>query len=108
MTYEEISTKYPIGKLLYRTIEKEKRTAFWANAKDRQLYRLKYPDAEFADNGTVRYTETIVYEKRVEGYVCTKEGFFVAEDTWDGWQTLDDDDLAEYEAMGIVSFPSEF
>ena len=108
MTYEEIVKEYPIGKLLYRTIEKEKRVAFWASAKDRELYRLKYPDAEFADNGTVTYTETFVYEKRVEGYICTEKGFFVAENTWDGWQPLDDDDLAEYKARGIVSFHNEF
>lgn len=108
MTYEEISTKYPIGKLLYRTIEKERRIAHWASAQDRHIYRAKYPDAKFSDNGTVTYTETIIYEKRVEGYLCTNEGFFVAEDTWDGWVVLDDDDLADFEAKGIATLPCEF
>ena len=108
MTYEEIKEKYPIGKLLYRTITKEKRMACWASAYDRKVYRAKYPDAEFADNGTVTYTETIIYEKHVDGYLCTNEGFFVAEDTWDGWVPLDDDDLAEFEAKGIATLPCEF
>jgi hypothetical protein len=108
MTYEEIKEKYPIGKLLYRTVTKEKRMAYWASAHDRKVYRTKYPDAEFADNGTVTYTETLIYEKRVEGWLYDGEDFFIAENTWDGWIPLDEDDLAEYEARGIVSFPAEF
>ena len=101
MTYEEISTKYPIGKLLYREIAKEKRSAFWANETDKELYLKKYPDAQFTDNGGVIYTTTFVNEKRVEGWIVTNEGFFVAEDSWDGWVPLDEDDLESYEKIGI-------
>lgn len=108
MTYEEISTKYPIGKLLCRTIEKERRVDFWATETDMRVYRAKYPDAEFGVNGTVIYTETKIFEKRVEGWLVTEDGFFVAEDTWDGWQPLDEDELTGYEARGIASFPYEF
>ena len=108
MTYEEISNKYPIGKLLCRTIEKERRVDFWATEKDMQVYRAKYPDAEFGVNGTVIYTETTIFEKKVEGWLVTEDGFFVAENTWDGWYPLDEDELAEYEAMGIASSPYEF
>ena len=101
MTYEEISTKYPIGKLLCREITKEKRSAFWANETDKELYLKKYPDAQFTNNGGVIYTATFVNEKRVEGWIVTNEGFFVAEDSWDGWQPLDEDDLEFYEKIGI-------
>jgi hypothetical protein len=102
MTYEEISTKYPIGKLLYRKINKIQRAAFWYNEQDKKIYLAKYPDALFLANGVIMYTDTLIDEKRVEGWLCTKEGWFVAEDGWDGWTILDEDDLAEIEAKGIA------
>ena len=103
MTFEEISTKYPVGKLLYRKIEKERRCGFWASEHDKQIFRAKDPDAEFAWNGTVIYHETITSEKRVEGWLFDGEKWFVVEDTWDGWVTLDEEDLAEYEEIGIAA-----
>lgn len=103
MTYEEISTKYPIGKLLYRTINKVRRAGFWHNDQDKKIYLAKYPDAEFTLNGGVVYTETVFNEKRVEGWLRTEEGWFVAEDDWDGWEPVDQEDLDRWEALGIVS-----
>ena len=103
MTFEEISTKYPVGKLLYRKVEKERRCGFWASEHDKQIFRAKDPNAEFAWNGTVIYYETVTSEKRVEGWLFDGKEWSVVEDTWDGWVALDEDDLAEYEKIGIAA-----
>ena len=103
MTFEEISTKYPVGKLLYKKIEKERRCGFWASEHDKQIFRTKDPEAEFAWNGTVIYHETFIYEKRVEGWLFDGEEWSVVENTWDGWVTLDEEDLAEYEKIGTAA-----
>lgn len=103
MTFEEISTKHPVGKLLYRKVEKERRCGFWASEHDKQIFRAKDPNAEFAWNGTVIYYEIITSEKRVEGWLFNGKEWSVVEDTWDGWVPLDEDDLAEYEKIGIAA-----
>ena len=102
MTYEEINTKYPVGKLLYRKIEKKRRCGFWASEHDKRVFRAKDPDAKFACNGTVIYHETITSEKRVEGWLFDGSDWHVVEDSWDGWIPLDQEDLDEYEKIGIM------
>ena len=108
MTFEEISTKYPVGKLLYRKVEKERRCGFWASEHDKQIFRAKDPDAEFAWNGTVIYHETVVSEKRVEGWLFDGTEWNVVEDSWDGWVPLDQEDLDSYEKIGIATEVIEF
>lgn len=102
MTYEEISTKYPVGKLLAKEIVYTKRTGYWCGQADQEYYLTNYTQVRFYDTGYVDYTEKSVKEYRVQGWLCTEEGFFVAEATWDGWVPLDADDLAEIEAKGII------
>lgn len=102
MTYEEISTKYPVGKLLARTIEYTWKTGFWASQADKEFYATNYPQVRFYDNGYVEYKERVLKNYYVQGWLCTNEGFFVAEATWDGWQPLDEDELAEIESKGIA------
>ena len=108
MTYEEISTKYPIGKLLAKTLEYRWETGYCANQQDRQYFTKNFEVVRFYDNGYVEYRITIKKEYRVEGWIVTNEGYFVAENTWDGWCPLDEDDLAEIEAKGIVGDICEF
>ena len=108
MTYEEIRTKYPVGKLLARTIDYTWKTGYWVGQADKEFYTKNYSFVRFYDNGNVEYKEKITKEYRVQGWIVTNEGFFVAEETWDGWQPLDEDDLAEIEAKGIVSDICEF
>ena len=103
MTFEEISTKYPVGKLLYRKINKIRRLAFWYSEQDKRIYQAKYPDAEFAANGSVVYTDTSVSEKRVEGWLFDGTEWHVVEDSWDGWVPLDQEDLDNYEKIGIAA-----
>lgn len=102
MTYEEISKKYPIGKLLARTKNIENKVGYWIGLADKEYYVNNYTNVYFHDNGYVRYTEISFKEYRVEGWIVTDEGFFVAEQTWDGWQPLDQEDLDEIEAKGIL------
>lgn len=102
MTYEEISKKYPIGKLLARTKNIENKVGYWIGLADKEYYVNNYTDVYFHDNGYVRYTEISFKEYRVEGWIATEEGFFVAENTWDGWQPLEQDELDEIEAKGIL------
>lgn len=102
MTYEEISKKYPIGKLLARTKNIENKIGYWIGLADKEYYVNNYTDVYFHDNGYVRYTEISFKEYHVEGWIVTDEGFFVAEQTWDGWQALDQDELDEIEAKGIL------
>ena len=102
MTYEEISTKYPIGKLLARTIDYHWETGWCATQADKEYYTANFSAVRFYDNGYVEYKIRVQKEYRVQGWLCTNEGFFVAEDGWDGWQPLDEDDLAEIEARGIA------
>ena len=102
MTYKEISTKYPIGKLLCRKVNKIRRGAFWYTEQDKRIYLAKDPEAQFTTNNGVIYPDTSISEKRVKGWLRTDEGWFVAEDGWDGWTALDEDDLAEIEAEGIA------
>lgn len=102
MTYEEISKKYPIGKLLARTKNVENKVGYWIGLADKEYYVNNYTNVHFYDNGHVRYTETNFKEYYVEGWIVTEEGFFVAEQTWDGWQPLDQDKLDEIEAKGIL------
>lgn len=101
MTYEEISTKYPIGKPLYRKVNKIKRLGFWKNEQDRNIYLAKDPEAQFTANGGVVYTDVSISEKYVKGWLCTDEGWFVAEDGWDGWMPVDQEELDRWEAIGI-------
>lgn len=102
MTYEEISTKYPIGKLLARTVDYKWETGYCANIQDKKYFIDNFSLVRFHDNGRVEYRIKIQKEYRVEGWIVTNEGFFVAEQTWDGWQPLYDDDLKEIEAKGIL------
>ena len=102
MTYEEINAKYPIGKLLARELVYVDKVGYWATQADKELYIAKYRKVRFDDNGYVSFTELQTREYRVQGWICTNEGFFVAEEGWDGWVILDEDDLAEIEAKGIV------
>ena len=102
MTYEEIKEKYPIGKLLARELVYVDKVGYWATQADKELYLAKYKKISFDDNGYVSFTELQIREYHVQGWICTNEGFFVAELTWDGWQPLDEDDLAEIEAKGIT------
>lgn len=102
MTYEEIRTKYPIGKLLARTIDYRWETGYYATQVDKEYYTTNFSAVRFYDNGYVEYKIRVQKEYRVQGWLCTDEGFFVAEDTWDGWQPLDENDLAEIEAKGIA------
>lgn len=102
MTYEEISKKYPIGKLLARTKKVENKVGYWAVFADKKYYLSNYTNVSFDDNGFVNYTETCFKEYRVEGWIVTDKSFFVAEQTWDGWQPLDQDELDEIEAKGII------
>ncbi len=102
MTYEEISKKYPIGKLLARTVDYKWETGYCASIQDRKYFTDNFSLVKFYDNGYVEYRIKIQKEYRVEGWIATDEGFFVAEQTWDGWQPLDQDDLDEIEAKGII------
>lgn len=108
MTYEEISTKYPVGKLLARTIEYVDHTGYWCGQEDKEFYLTHYDKVRFYDTGYVEYRERTMKEYRVQGWVVDSEGFFVAENTWDGWVPLDDDELAEIEARGIAFDITEF
>ena len=102
MTYEEINTKYPIGKLLAREKISTKRTSGWATQADKQFFIQNYKQVVFHDDGYVDFVEEKIKEYRVEGWLCTAAGFFVAENTWDGWCPLDNDDIREIEAKGIL------
>ena len=102
MTYEEINTKYPIGKLLARELVYVDKVGYWATQADKELYLAKYRKVSFDDNGYVSFTELQTREYRVQGWIVTNEGFFIAEDGWDDWVILDEDDLAEIEAKGIA------
>ena len=102
MTYEEISKKYPIGKLLARTKSVQNKVGYWVGFADKEYYLNNYTNVNFDDNGFVGCTETSFKEYRVEGWIVTNEGFFVVELTWDGWQPLDQDELDEIEAKGIL------
>lgn len=102
MTYEEISKKYPIGKLLARTVDYKWETGYCASTQDRKYFTDNFSIVRFYDNGYVEYKVKFQKEYRVEGWIATDEGFFVAEQTWDGWQPLDQDDLDEIEAKGII------
>ena len=102
MTYEEIAEKYPINKVLFRKIEKIKTVFFWYSEKDKEIYRAKYSDAVFSDDGTVKYTETRIIEKRVEGWLYDGSDWYVVENSWDGWITIDQEDLDEFKKIGIA------
>lgn len=102
MTYEEISIKYPIGKLLAREKIIEKHSGFWYGIADQKFYIDNYTNVTFYNNGRVEYEEVKIKNYFVCGWVCTSDGFFVAEDTWDGWVILDDSELKEIENKGIV------
>lgn len=75
MTYEEISKKYPIGKLLARTKNIENKVGYWIGLADKEYYVNNYTNVYFHDNGYVRYTEISFKEYRVEGWIVTDEGF---------------------------------
>ena len=108
MTYDEISKKYPIGKLLARTVDYKWETGYCASIQDRKYFTDNFSLVRFYDNGYVEYRVKIQKEYRVQGWLVTDEGFFVAENTWDGWIPLDQDELDEIEARGIVSDICEF
>ena len=108
MTYEEISVQYPIGKLLARTIDYRWETGTWATQADKDYYNKNFSFVRFYDNHYVEFKVKHEIEYRVEGWLCTEEGFFVAENGWDGWQPLDEDDLAEIEAKGITPKLTDF
>ena len=102
MTYEEISANYPIGKLLAKERICNNHIGYWLNSEDKKFYTTYYKDVKFHNNGVVEFVEEIIKEYRVEGWLCTEEGFFVAENGWDGWQPLDEYDLTEIEKKGII------
>ena len=58
MTYEEISTKYPIGKLLARELVYVDKVGYWATQADKELYLAKYRKVSFDDNGYVRISRS--------------------------------------------------
>ena len=113
MTYEEISIKYPIGKLLAREKVSTQRVGHWCGQADKDFYLNNYKNVKFEeysclDGGHVTYVEEKIIEYRVEGWLATEEGFFVATNDWDGWSPLDSEELAEIEAKGITPKVTDF
>ena len=102
MTFEEICVKYPVGKLLAREKVVTKHSGFWTTQADKDFYVNNYKQVKFFSNGNVEFVEEKIKEYHVQGWLYDGTDFFVAENGWDGWCPLDDDDLKEIESKGIL------
>lgn len=89
MTYEKISKKYPIGKVLATTTEPIHDELVWYNERDLEVYRRKYDKVVVNSDNTCSCYGTHVYIDRVEGWLYDGEEWTVVENTWDGWVPVD-------------------
>lgn len=98
MTYEEISTKYPVGKTIYGKTEVVVRKGYWITQKDIDTYKSLYKNVRVCSDNTLIYEAVIHHTKTVEGWLFDGKEWYVAEDGWGGWQVIDDDELKKFES----------
>lgn len=85
MTYEEISKKYPIGKVLTTTKVPIHEKLAWYSERDLEVYRREYERVVVNSDNTCSCYGTRVYVDRVDGWLFDGEEWSVVERTWDGW-----------------------
>lgn len=101
MTFEEIKSKYPIGFILKSVPVNVHDTKIYYNQKDLEIYRKQYTIVDVMPMNICECYRTDILETKVEGWVFDGEDWAVAYNTWDGWQTYDDDELMEFEISRI-------
>lgn len=93
MTYEEISTNFPIGKV-YNTSRRVVRDInVWYSEKDLMCYKQDYDSVRVTGPNICECVKTIVINYAVQGWLFDGKEWYVAEDTWDGWIPVD---MTEY------------
>lgn len=90
-TLEELQKKYPIGSTYHISWREIKA---WCPFKSDVLYfKNKHPNARnfmIYDNDFITAEEK--HEDKVEGYIFDGEYWYIAEQTWDGWQIIDEEE----------------
>ena len=90
-TLEELQKKYPVGST-YRISWREIKA--WCPFKNDVLYfKNKHPNARnfmICDNDFIHAEEK--HEDKIEGYIFDGKYWYPAVQTWDGWQTIDEEE----------------
>ncbi len=93
MTYEEISTNFPIGKIYDTSKKVIRHTHVWYSEADLMCYKRTYDEVQVLGPNFCECVKTIVTNHIVEGWLFDGKEWYVAEDTWDGWIPID---MTEY------------
>ena len=88
-TYEELKEKFPIG-TIYQTEEKEYK-CYYYNLDDIHYYNTMYDRVIVIGQDTCLCIKKIEY--KVEGYLFDGTYWYPAKRTWDGWETIDEDEV---------------
>ena len=88
-TYEELKEKFPIG-IVYRTVEGGYKRYYY-NLNDVRLYNTMYDSVIVTGQDTCLCISKIEY--KVEGYLFDGTYWYPAKRTWDGWETIDEDEV---------------
>lgn len=88
-SYEELKEKFPIGTVYKRIFQENKN--YYYNEKDMQAYLALYHRVKILDNNLCLCIKEIEY--KVEGYLFDGARWHPAKRTWDGWETIDEDEI---------------
>lgn len=107
MTFEEIQ-KYPVGSIIELGEKLIKIEGAWYTDKDMEIItkQQKWFSITFNTNNTYEGYVWVKQEYQIEGWLCDENGWWIVEDSWDGWQ-IADFDLILQERNKYLKFRSE-
>ena len=88
-TYEELIEKFPIG-TVYRK-RKIEHTNYYYNLEDICRYNTMYDRVIIIGDTSCLCVKEIEY--KVEGYLFEGTYWYPTKRTWDGWETIDEDEI---------------
>lgn len=96
MTYEELVTNYPIGKVLYEKKKSDIFIRYYYNSEDLEAYSKIYTKVKILDDIRCECTKIDITRKEVQGYLFDGKEWHPAYEEWDGWLPYEDEELEEF------------
>lgn len=91
-TLEELKEKYPLGTKLNYVKTTHSQNFFYARPEDLEIFRREFKKAEVIDDKFIKCTWDVEDYDSVDGYLFDGTHWWPAENTWDGWVPIKEED----------------